>query len=182
MSAARNVIADITLGGTINVLGNPVSTPVLKIVGLQSVADSWNDSTANGGKGKFGHAESFGFGGISLELPEGTPIPPEVQSLLDIITQAIPVNQIVNQLIDLLESVGTLEIPGLGTISLGHTTGKATDALRRGQRLRAEDPGQQPGGRLQDRPPARPCDQHDHRRRRVGRVPLHDVGPGPAGR
>jgi len=121
-----NVIADIKLGGTIDVLGTPVQTPVLKIVGLESVADSWNDSTANAGKGRFGHAESFGFGGISLQIPEDGPIPPEVQDLLNIITQSLPVNQVVNQVIDLLETVGTIEIPGLGTVSLGHTTGKAT--------------------------------------------------------
>ncbi|MBJ7357427.1 choice-of-anchor P family protein [Nocardioides sp.] len=122
-----NVIADIKLGGTVDVLGTPVSTPVLKIEGLKSIADSWNDTSANGGQGKFGHAESFGFGDISLEIPEGGPIPPEVQDLLDIIQDNLPVTQTVNQIIDLLESVGTLEIPGLGTLALGRTTGKATD-------------------------------------------------------
>ena len=122
-----NVIADIKLGGTIDVLGTPVNTPVLKIEGLTSVADSWNDTAAAGGNGKFGHAESFGFGGISLEIPEGGPIPPEVQDLLDIIQDNLPITQTVNQIIDLLETVGTIEIPGLGTLALGHTTGKATD-------------------------------------------------------
>ncbi|GAB3258792.1 choice-of-anchor P family protein [Nocardioides dilutus] len=122
-----NVIADIKVGGTIDVAGTPVSTPVLKIEGLTSVADSWNDTGANGGKGKFGHDESFGFGGISLEIPEGGPIPPEVQDLLDIIQDNLPITQTVNQIIDLLESVGTIEIPGLGTLALGHTTGKATN-------------------------------------------------------
>jgi hypothetical protein len=121
-----NTIADIKLGGTVDVGGTPVSTPVLKIQGLQSIADSWNDTLALGGKGKFGHAESFGFGGISLELPDDAPVPAEVQDLLDIITQEIPVAQIVNQLIDLLESVGVIEIPGLGSLALGHTHGKAT--------------------------------------------------------
>lgn len=121
-----NVIADIKLGGTIDVAGTPVSTPVLKIEGLTSVADSWNDTAAAGGNGKFGHSESFGFGGISLEIPEGGPIPPEVQDLLDIIQDNLPITQTVNEVIDLLESVGTIEIPGLGTLALGHTTGKAT--------------------------------------------------------
>ena len=60
-----NVIADIKLGGPIDVGGTVVNLPVLKIEGLESVADSWN---ANG---KFGHAESFGFGGISARDPRG---------------------------------------------------------------------------------------------------------------
>jgi hypothetical protein len=120
-----NVISDIRLGGTIDVAGTPVSTPVLTIEGLTSVADSWNDTSANGGKGRFGHAESFGFGGISLEIPEDSPIPPEVQDLLDIIQEALPISQTVNQVVDLLETVGTLEIPGLGTLALGRTSGKA---------------------------------------------------------
>jgi hypothetical protein len=122
-----NVIADIRLGGTVDVLGTPVSTPVLKIEGLRSVADSWNDTAANGGTGRFGHAESFGFGDISLEIPEGDAIPAEVQDLLDIIQDNLPVNQTVDQVIDLLETVGTIEIPGLGTLALGHTTGRATE-------------------------------------------------------
>lgn len=122
-----NVIADIKLGGTIDVGGTPVTTPILKIEGLTSVADSWNDTAAGGGNGKFGHAESFGFGDISLEIPEGGPIPPEVQDLLDIISENVPISQTVNEVIDLLETVGTLEIPGLGTLALGHTTGKATN-------------------------------------------------------
>jgi hypothetical protein len=115
-----NTIADIKLGGTIDVGGTTVNTPVLVIQGLQSVADAFNTA------GKFGHAESFGFGGISLEIPEGDVIPPEVQDLLDIIQDNLPINQTVNEVIDLLESVGTLVIPGLGTIALGHTSGRAT--------------------------------------------------------
>jgi hypothetical protein len=114
-----NVIADIQLGGVIDVGGIAVNTPVLTIKGLESVADSWN---ANG---KFGHAESFGFGDIRLEIPEGDVIPPQVQDLLDIIQDNLPIAQTINQVIDLLETVGTLQIPGLGTIALGHTSGKA---------------------------------------------------------
>jgi hypothetical protein len=115
-----NVIADIKLGGVIDVAGTKVNTPVLTIRGLESVADAWN---ANG---KFGHAESFGFGDIRLEIPEGDVIPPEVQDLLDIIQDNLPIAQTINQVIDLLETVGVLEIPGLGSIALGHTSGKAT--------------------------------------------------------
>jgi hypothetical protein len=121
-----NVIADIKLGGTIDVQGNQVTTPVLKIEGLTSVADSWNDTNANGGRGRFGHAESFGFGDITLEIPEGGPIPEEVQDLLDIIQDNLPVAETVSQVIELLETVGTIEIPGLGSLALGHTKGRAT--------------------------------------------------------
>lgn len=115
-----NVIADIKLGGTIQVGDLTVNTPVLTVRGLESVADAWN---ANG---KFGHAESFGFGDIRLEIPEGDVIPPQVQDLLDIIQDSLPIAETINQVIDLLETVGTLEIPGLGSIALGHTSGKAT--------------------------------------------------------
>lgn len=121
-----NTIADIKLGGTIQVGDTTVNTPVLVFKGLESVADSWNDTKAAGGKGKFGHAEDFGFGDIRLEIPEGDVIPPQVQDLLDIIQDNLPIAQTVDQVIDLLEKVGTLKIPGLGTIALGHTTGKAT--------------------------------------------------------
>lgn len=104
-----------------------MSTPVLKIEGLTSTADSWNDTNAGGGKGKFGHAESFGFGGISLQISDDGTIPSEVQDLLDIIQSNLPITETVNEVIDLLESVGTIEIPGLGSVALGHTTGKATE-------------------------------------------------------
>ncbi len=114
-----NTIADIALGGE---LPGGFQTPVLKIRGLQSVSDAFHVD----GKG-FDHAESFGFRGISLEIPEGSEIPPEVQDLLDVINQVdVPISEVVNQLIDLLESTGVIEIPGLGSIALGRSFGSAS--------------------------------------------------------
>lgn len=119
---AVNTVADIALGGEVG----GVATPVLKIQGLQSVADSFFDKSARGGKGAFGEDHSFSFKGMSLELPESSPVPAPVQDLLDILNQVTaPINQIVNQVIALLvENLGTIEIPGLGAISLGKATGK----------------------------------------------------------
>lgn len=119
---AVNTVADIKLGGTFE----GIATPVLKIQGLQSVADSFYDAKANGGTGAFRENHSFSFKGMSLELPEGSPVPAEVQQLLDILDQVTaPVSQIVNQVIQLLaENLGTIEIPGLGAISLGKATGR----------------------------------------------------------
>lgn len=112
-----NVIGDISVGGSVA----GIQTPVLKIQGLQSVADSFVDA------GKYGYASDFGFGGISLEFPPGSVVPAQVADLINIITQAIPVNQIVNQVIDLLVQVGgTLQIPGLGSLGLGTNKGKTT--------------------------------------------------------
>jgi hypothetical protein len=115
-----NTIADIKVGGEVQVGDTTVKTPVLVIKGLESVADSFNTA------GKFGHAESFGFGGISLKVPEDYPGGAEVNELLDILDQNLPVNQIVNDVIDLLETVGVIEIPGLGSLALGNTSGRAT--------------------------------------------------------
>jgi hypothetical protein len=119
---AISTVADIKLGG--EVLG--VATPVLKIEGLQSVADSFYDAKADNGAGAFGETHSFGFKGMSLEMPENSPVPAEVQELLDILSQATaPIAQIVNQVITLLQDLaGPLEIPGLGSISLGSSSGK----------------------------------------------------------
>lgn len=119
---AVNTVADIKLGGTVA----GIATPVLKIEGLQSIADSFYDAKANGGKGAFREEHSFKFKGMSLELPEESPIPQEVQQLLDILNQVTaPIAQIVNQVITLLQTItGPLEIPGLGSISLGSASGK----------------------------------------------------------
>lgn len=115
----QNVIADIKVGGPIQVGDTTVNVPVLKIEGLKSVADSFNKN------GKFGHQESFGFGGISLEIPEGDVIPPEVQDLLDIIQDNLPITETVNQVIDLLKTVGVIEIGDYLSLALGHTAGRA---------------------------------------------------------
>jgi hypothetical protein len=121
---ATNLIADISVGG--QVAG--IQTPVLKIQGLESVADSFVDS-ASGQRAsdQFGYASNFGFKGISLEIPTGN-LPPELQQLLQIINQATtPINQVVNQVIQLLTQVGgTIQIPGLGSLGLGTKKGKAT--------------------------------------------------------
>ncbi|MDO9497414.1 MAG: hypothetical protein Q7J48_17060 [Nocardioides sp.] len=119
---AVSTVADIALGGEIA----GVATPVLTIEGLQSVADSYYDAKANNGAGAFRETHSFGFKGMALRMPENSPIPAEVQQLLDILGQVTaPVTQIVNQVIQLLTSIaGPLEIPGLGSISLGSASGK----------------------------------------------------------
>ncbi len=120
-----NLIADIAVGGTIG----DIQTPVLKIEGLQSIADSYVDAAANrGGADRYGYGSDFGFQGISLEMPSGTAVPPEVQQLLQIVNQAAtPVNQVVNQVVQLLTQVGgTLEIPGLGSLGLGSRHGRTT--------------------------------------------------------
>jgi hypothetical protein len=120
---ATNLIADIAVGGTVA----GIQTPVLKIQGLESVADSFvNAGSARGGD-TYGYASDFGFKGISLEIPTGN-LPPEVQQLLQIINQAAtPINQVVDQVVQLLTQVGgTLQIPGLGSLGLGTKKGKTT--------------------------------------------------------
>jgi len=118
-----NLIADIAVGGSVA----GIKTPVLKIQGLQSVADSFVDAGSTPGGDKYGFASDFGFQGISLEIPT-TGLPPEVQQLLQIINQvATPVNQVVDQVIQLLVQVGgTIQIPGLGSLGLGTKHGKTT--------------------------------------------------------
>jgi hypothetical protein len=119
-----NLIADIAVGG--EVAG--IQTPVLKIQGLESVADSFVDAGATRGGDHYGYASSFGFKGISLEIPQTTQLPPEVQQLLQIINQAAtPINQVVDQVVQLLVQVGgTIQIPGLGSLGLGTKKGKTT--------------------------------------------------------
>jgi hypothetical protein len=117
-----NTIADIKVGGEVQVGDTTVKTPVLVIQGLQSTADSFNKA------GKYGHAESFGFQGISLEI-EDTDLPQEIEDLLAIIDEQalVPVNETVNDVVQLLvENLGVIEIPGLGSLALGNTAGKAT--------------------------------------------------------
>jgi len=121
---ASNLIADISVGG--QVAG--IQTPVLKIEGLESVADSFVDSaTGQRASDQFGYASDFGFKGISLQIPTGN-LPPEVQQLLQIINQATtPINQVVDQVVQLLTQVGgTIQIPGLGSLGLGTKKGKVT--------------------------------------------------------
>jgi len=117
---AINTVAAIALGGELA----GVPTPVLKVQGLQSVADSFFDAKANGGKGAFKSDSSFGYKGLSLDLPEGNPISDTLNTLFDALgVPADEVFELVNvpvaTLVDVLSSVGTITIPGLGAISLG---------------------------------------------------------------
>lgn len=114
-----STVGDIAIGGDVPGLGK---LPQIKIEGLQSVSDAFNKN------GKFGHKESFGFKGISIDydgtVVDGTPL----AQLLDIVNQvAAPISQIVNQVIELLQSVAgnIIEIPGLGALGLGTTRGSA---------------------------------------------------------
>ena len=119
-----NLIADIAVGGQVG----GIQTPVLKIQGLESVANSFVDAGASRGGDHYGYASDFGFKGISLEIPQTAQLPPEVQQLLQIINQATtPINQVVDQVVQLLVQVGgTLQIPGLGSLGLGTKKGKTT--------------------------------------------------------
>ena len=119
-----NLIADIAVGGQVG----GIQTPVLKIQGLESVADSFVDAGASRGGDHYGYASDFGFKGISLEIPQTGQLPPEVQQLLQIVNQATtPINQVVNQVVQLLTQVGgTIQIPGLGSLGLGTKHGKTT--------------------------------------------------------
>src|SRR5262245_56575550 len=119
-----NLIADIAVGGKV---GN-IQTPVLKIQGLQSVADSFVDAGSSRRGDRYGYASDFRFRGISLEIPDGTALPAPVQQLLQIVNQtATPINQVVNQVVQLLVQVGgTIKIPGLGSLGLGTKHGKTT--------------------------------------------------------
>ncbi len=117
---AVNTVANIALGGELA----GVPTPVLKVQGLQSVADSFFDAKARGGKGAFKSDSSFGYKGLSLDLPEGNPISDTLNTLFDAL--GVPADEVfelvnvpVRTLVDVLSSVGTITIPGLGAISLG---------------------------------------------------------------
>lgn len=122
-----NTIASIALGGE---LPGGIKTPTLNIDGLVSRADSFvTDAT-----GKFGHSESFTFQGISIGGIDDSIVAqvPGLPQLLHIVNELVaPVNVIVNELIKLLTSItgGVIQIPGLGSISLGHATGKATGSF-----------------------------------------------------
>jgi hypothetical protein len=116
-----STLASIAVGGGVG----DQRLPELTIEGLRSVADAYNQG------GRYGHEESFGFEGISLDydgtVVEGTPL----EDLLEILDQTTaPVEEVVADVVDLLESLGAgqmIEIPGLGGLGLGAAFGSATD-------------------------------------------------------
>lgn len=134
---ATNVLGDIQIGG--EVIEN-LALPTIKIVGLQSVADSFYDPADTDGDGKkFGTAESFSFGGLTIDLPDEGPIGETLQTLFDIIgvdpdDVFEPVTATVNQLLAALQEIANtvglgdvIEIPGLGSIGLGSSFKKISD-------------------------------------------------------
>lgn len=134
---ATNVLGDIQIGG--EVIEN-LELPTIKIVGLQSVADSFYDPSDENGDGqKFGTAESFSFGGLTIDLPDEGPIGDTLQTLFDIIgvdpdDVFEPVTATVNDLLAALQEItktvglgDVIEIPGLGSIGLGSSFKKISD-------------------------------------------------------
>lgn len=122
-----NTIADVTLGGE---LSPGVRTPTITLKGLTSTADAFH--TPKG----FGHRESFTFDGITIDLLDNTVLqnlPPELQDLLAPLDQAqgqvfTGASTAVNEVIQALRDGGLdgIEIPGLGTIGLGSSSGRTT--------------------------------------------------------
>ena len=120
-----NTIGDVTIGGT----AGPLTTPKLVIKGLRTTATAFN--TPQG----FGHDESFTFASISLELLDNTVVqnlPPELQELLAPLQQVSDTvfqgtQQAAQQVFQVLsDATAPIQIPGLGTISLGYEKGRAT--------------------------------------------------------
>ena len=119
-----NTIGDISIGGTVG----PLTTPTLVIKGLRTTAHAFN--TPQG----YGHAESFTFASISLDLLDNTVVanlPPELQQLLAPLDQVTDTTftgtqQVAQQVFQVLSDVtAPIEIPGLGTIALGYKNGRA---------------------------------------------------------
>jgi hypothetical protein len=118
-----NTIGDIRIGGTVN----GVATPTLVIDGLTTTADAFH--TPQG----FGHAESFDFARIRLELLAGTPLqgtPLEqllapLQQVTDTVFEGT--GEAANEVFAVLRSAtAPIQIPGLGSIALGKVRGKAS--------------------------------------------------------
>ncbi|WP_370247856.1 hypothetical protein [Nocardioides sp.] len=119
---ASNTLASLSLGG--EVLG--VQTPRVVLEGLTSVVDSFYNAKTK----KFGQTNSFGFGDLRLELSSEDQISQTVDSLLELLgisdaTDAIGevVDVPINALLEIIGSV-PLELPGLGSISIGKSTGR----------------------------------------------------------
>lgn len=119
-----NTIGDISIGGTVG----PLTTPKLVIKGLRTTADAFN--TPQG----YGHAESFTFASISLDLLDNTVIqnlPPELQQLLAPLNQVTGTvftgtQQVAQQVFQILsDATLPIQIPGLGSIALGYKSGRS---------------------------------------------------------
>ena len=134
-----STIGDISIGGTVG----PLTTPKLVIKGLQTTANVVN--TPQG----YGHAESFTFASISLELLDNTVVqdlPPELQQLLaplDEVTDTVftGTQQVAQQVFQVLSDVTEpIQVPGLGSIALGYENGRANShhAQSRASALRIE--------------------------------------------
>ncbi|MGZ4445259.1 MAG: hypothetical protein ACXVWZ_03750 [Nocardioides sp.] len=112
-------VGDLALGATDG------STPQLSLKGFQSIANAYYDATANGGKGAFRHQETFTAPTLAItNLPDS--IPPELQDLLDTLTQTG--GQITGQVVSVIQQAtgGIIDIPGLGSIGiLGTSVGAA---------------------------------------------------------
>ncbi|MCD4534394.1 hypothetical protein LRP67_09895 [Nocardioides sp. cx-169] len=124
---AVNSIGDISLGGTLA----GVPTPRVRIQGLQSVADSFFNGRADKGRGAFAYDASFKYQGLRIDLPQGSPVSDSLDQLFDALgIDPSDVYDVVNvpvaTLVDVLTSVGTLTIPGLGSIALGESRGYTT--------------------------------------------------------
>lgn len=118
-----NTIGDIRIGGTVN----GVATPSLVIEGLTTTADAFH--TTQG----FGHAESFDFASIRLELLAGTPLQgtPLEQLLapLDQVTDTVfeGTGDAADEVFEVLRSAtAPVRIPGLGSVALGTVRGKTS--------------------------------------------------------
>lgn len=119
-----STIGDISIGGTVG----PLTTPKLVIKGLRTTANAFN--TPQG----YGHAESFTFASISLDLLDNTVVqnlPPELQQLLaplDQVTDTVftGTQQVAQQVFQVLsDATKPIQIPGLGSIALGYRNGRA---------------------------------------------------------
>lgn len=118
-----NTIGDIRIGGTVG----GVATPSLVIEGLTTTADAFH--TPQG----YGHAESFDFARIRLELLQGTPLQgtPLEQLLapLDQVTDTVfeGAGDAADEVFEVLRSAtAPIQVPGLGSIALGKVRGKAS--------------------------------------------------------
>ncbi|GAB3764617.1 hypothetical protein GCM10027600_12140 [Nocardioides ginsengisegetis] len=108
-----SAISDVEIGGDVG----GQQTPTISIKGFTTSSDAFHSA-----KG-FGHREALDFASFQIaHLSDSVPVPPELQDLLDAIDSTT--GDVVGQVIDVLQSANTpIEIPGLGSISLGTNKG-----------------------------------------------------------